>query len=160
MSPSRLAAVNSGCMWGIKTPLDEKHAIAHSKVMVIDSATLITGSFNFTKAAEEKNAENLLVIKDTYELVWLYETNIALHSAYASVHTPESRVREALAAYHAQPGARACGEQGLSLAELSGLREHQSLQPRRFRHRGCGVARRIPEGQELPRGSPRPGCKE
>jgi phosphatidylserine/phosphatidylglycerophosphate/cardiolipin synthase-like enzyme len=32
--------------------------------MVIDEETVITGSFNFTKAAEEKNAENLLVIRD------------------------------------------------------------------------------------------------
>ena len=32
--------------------------------MIIDGETVITGSFNFTKAAEEKNAENLLVIRD------------------------------------------------------------------------------------------------
>jgi phosphatidylserine/phosphatidylglycerophosphate/cardiolipin synthase-like enzyme len=35
-----------------------------NKVMVIDEATVITGSFNFTKAAEEHNAENLLIIHD------------------------------------------------------------------------------------------------
>jgi phosphatidylserine/phosphatidylglycerophosphate/cardiolipin synthase-like enzyme len=28
--------------------------------MIIDKGTVITGSFNFTKAAGEKNAENLL----------------------------------------------------------------------------------------------------
>ena len=32
--------------------------------MVVYGSTIITGSFNFTKAAEEKNAENLLVIRD------------------------------------------------------------------------------------------------
>jgi phosphatidylserine/phosphatidylglycerophosphate/cardiolipin synthase-like enzyme len=32
--------------------------------MIIDGENVITGSFNFTKAAEEKNAENLLVIHD------------------------------------------------------------------------------------------------
>ena len=32
--------------------------------MVIDGYTAITGSFNFTKAAEEHNAENLLIIRD------------------------------------------------------------------------------------------------
>ena len=42
---------------------DGRHAIAHNKVMVIDGSTVITGSFNFTKAAEESNAENLLVIR-------------------------------------------------------------------------------------------------
>jgi phosphatidylserine/phosphatidylglycerophosphate/cardiolipin synthase-like enzyme len=30
---------------------------------VIDQSTVITGSFNFTKAAEEKNAENLIISK-------------------------------------------------------------------------------------------------
>ncbi len=49
---------------GIPTRIDSAHAIAHNKVMVIDGETVITGSFNFTKAAEEKNAENLLVIRD------------------------------------------------------------------------------------------------
>lgn len=48
---------------GIPTYIDPVHAIAHNKVMIIDQETVITGSFNFTKAAEEKNAENLLIIK-------------------------------------------------------------------------------------------------
>ena len=42
----------------------EKHQIAHNKIMIIDGAVVITGSFNFTKAAEAENAENLLVIQD------------------------------------------------------------------------------------------------
>ena len=50
---------------GIVTLIDGAHAIAHNKVMVIDGETVITGSFNFTTAAEQKNAENLLVIHDT-----------------------------------------------------------------------------------------------
>jgi len=49
---------------GIPCYIDAAHAIAHNKVMVIDGATVLTGSFNFTKAAEEHNAENLLVIRD------------------------------------------------------------------------------------------------
>jgi len=32
--------------------------------MIIDGASVLTGSFNFTRAAEEKKAENLLVIRD------------------------------------------------------------------------------------------------
>jgi phosphatidylserine/phosphatidylglycerophosphate/cardiolipin synthase-like enzyme len=47
---------------GIPTYIDDKHAIAHSKIILIDRAIVITGSFSFTKAAEEKNAENLLII--------------------------------------------------------------------------------------------------
>src|SRR5712691_7489452 len=68
---------------GIQALIDDKHAIAHSKVMVIDSATIITGSFNFTQAAEAKNAENLLVITDAPDLVQAYEANIRLHAGHS-----------------------------------------------------------------------------
>jgi len=44
---------------------DKKVAIAHNKVMIIDDKITITGSFNFTKAAQEKNAENVLIIEDS-----------------------------------------------------------------------------------------------
>jgi phosphatidylserine/phosphatidylglycerophosphate/cardiolipin synthase-like enzyme len=47
----------------IPTYIDAAHAIAHNKIMIIDKQTVITGSFNFTRAAVEKNAENLLIIK-------------------------------------------------------------------------------------------------
>jgi phosphatidylserine/phosphatidylglycerophosphate/cardiolipin synthase-like enzyme len=49
---------------GITPLIDSNHAIAHNKVMVIDAREVITGSFNFTKAAEEKNAENVVFIND------------------------------------------------------------------------------------------------
>ena len=49
---------------GIPVSIDTKHSIAHNKVMIIDGITVITGSFNFTTAAEDKNAENLLVLHD------------------------------------------------------------------------------------------------
>ena len=47
----------------IPTYIDAEHAIAHNKIIIIDRSVVITGSFNFTKAAEENNAENLLVIR-------------------------------------------------------------------------------------------------
>jgi len=47
---------------GIPTYIDAKHSIAHNKIIIIDKSTVITGSFNFTKAAEEHNAENILII--------------------------------------------------------------------------------------------------
>jgi len=40
---------------GIPTFIDDRHAIAHNKIMIIDKAKVITGSFNFTKAAIDKN---------------------------------------------------------------------------------------------------------
>jgi phosphatidylserine/phosphatidylglycerophosphate/cardiolipin synthase-like enzyme len=49
---------------GVSVMIDANHAIAHNKIIVIDSELVITGSFNFTKAAQQKNAENLLLIRD------------------------------------------------------------------------------------------------
>src|SRR2546427_7196818 len=72
---------------GIQTLIEDQQAIAHNKVMVIDSMTILTGSFNFTKAAEERNAENLLIIKDAPELVKVYETNVQAHAAHAHPYT-------------------------------------------------------------------------
>jgi phosphatidylserine/phosphatidylglycerophosphate/cardiolipin synthase-like enzyme len=43
----------------VPTMIDAQHAISHNKVMIIDGETVLTGSFNFTKAAQEKNAENV-----------------------------------------------------------------------------------------------------
>ena len=55
--------------------IDYKPAIAHNKVMIIDDHIVITGSFNFTKAAQEKNVENVIVIDskklaETYTKYW------------------------------------------------------------------------------------------
>ena len=51
--------------YGISTFIDDRHAIAHNKIIIIDGRTVLTGSFNFTRQAEENNAENLLVIEDS-----------------------------------------------------------------------------------------------
>jgi phosphatidylserine/phosphatidylglycerophosphate/cardiolipin synthase-like enzyme len=53
--------------------------------MVIDGSTVITGSFNFTKAAEENNAENLLVIDDA-EPAQEYAKNWQEHLAQSVPH--------------------------------------------------------------------------
>jgi phosphatidylserine/phosphatidylglycerophosphate/cardiolipin synthase-like enzyme len=46
----------------------------------------MTGSFNFTKAAEENNAENLLVIEDA-KLAAQYAANWQRHLAHSEGHT-------------------------------------------------------------------------
>jgi phosphatidylserine/phosphatidylglycerophosphate/cardiolipin synthase-like enzyme len=70
----------------IPTCIDAKHAIAHNKIMVIDGATVITGSFNFTKAAEEDNAENLLIIRSS-DLAAKYLQNFAQHLQHAQPYS-------------------------------------------------------------------------
>ena len=67
---------------GIATWADGKHAIAHNKVMVIDGKTVITGSFNFTKAAEQSNAENMLIIR-LPDIAAKYEENYQNHLAHS-----------------------------------------------------------------------------
>jgi hypothetical protein len=67
---------------GIPTFIDAEHQIAHNKVMIIDKETVITGSFNFTKAAEEKNAENLLILKNK-ELAKIYIDNWNHHRRHS-----------------------------------------------------------------------------
>ena len=65
--------------------IDAQHAIAHNKVMIIDGETVITGSFNFTKAAEERNAENLLIIHDK-KLAERYAENWQEHERHSEVY--------------------------------------------------------------------------
>ena len=70
---------------GIPTFIDDRHAIAHNKVMIIDREIVITGSFNFTKAAEENNAENLLIIKSN-DLAMIYLENWQRHKEHSQVY--------------------------------------------------------------------------
>jgi phosphatidylserine/phosphatidylglycerophosphate/cardiolipin synthase-like enzyme len=49
---------------GVPVRIDGGVAISHNKVIVIDSEIVITGSYNFTRAAEERNAENVVFIRD------------------------------------------------------------------------------------------------
>jgi phosphatidylserine/phosphatidylglycerophosphate/cardiolipin synthase-like enzyme len=77
---------------GITPLIDGRHAIAHNKIMVIDGRTVITGSFNFTTAAEAKNAENLLVIHDP-KLAEYYTVNWRNHAAHS---LPSTNVTDAV----------------------------------------------------------------
>jgi len=63
---------------GLAPLIDSMHAIAHNKVMVIDSALVITGSFNFTTNAEQHNAENCIFLPDA-DIAALYATNFQAH---------------------------------------------------------------------------------
>jgi phosphatidylserine/phosphatidylglycerophosphate/cardiolipin synthase-like enzyme len=60
---------------GIPVWIDERPAIAHNKVIVADARITVTGSFNFTKAAQERNAENIVVIDDP-RIAAAYRQNI------------------------------------------------------------------------------------
>lgn len=74
---------------GVLLMVDHIPHIAHSKIMIIDQSTIITGSFNFTQAAEENNTENLLIIKDEPELVKKYIKNFSDREQVSSFYKGE-----------------------------------------------------------------------
>jgi len=59
---------------GVEVQVDDKVAIAHNKVIIIDRAIVLTGSYNWTRAAQDKNAENLLILPSA-ELAAAYTAN-------------------------------------------------------------------------------------
>jgi phosphatidylserine/phosphatidylglycerophosphate/cardiolipin synthase-like enzyme len=72
---------------GIPVRLDARHAAAHNKVLVIDAdaadCAVITGSFNLTYAAEDKNAENVLLLRGNRLLCAAYRDNWYRHQPHA-----------------------------------------------------------------------------
>jgi phosphatidylserine/phosphatidylglycerophosphate/cardiolipin synthase-like enzyme len=74
---------------GMSPLIDKSHKTAHNKVIIIDEAILITGSFNFSANAEQ-NAENVLVIRDMPKVVEAYAKNFALHEEHAKPYVPPS----------------------------------------------------------------------
>jgi phosphatidylserine/phosphatidylglycerophosphate/cardiolipin synthase-like enzyme len=75
---ARYSSADFTAHMGIPTYINAAYAIAHNKIMIIDREIVITGSFNFTKAAEKKNAENLLILRNK-DLASIYLTNWENH---------------------------------------------------------------------------------
>lgn len=68
---------------GIPVWLETTYQNAHNKVILIDtasaSATVVTGSFNFTWSAQHKNAENVLIARKNPNLAARYAFNWERH---------------------------------------------------------------------------------
>ena len=73
---------------GIRTLIDYEHAIAHNKVIIVDGEKVITGSFNFSKAAEEDNAENLLILEGLPDVAAGYVENFDEHRGHCKDYAP------------------------------------------------------------------------
>ena len=57
--------------------IQDRHAgIMHNKIAVIDGKVLFTGSYNWTKSAEERNEENLLEFIDEEEIIKVYQERL------------------------------------------------------------------------------------
>jgi len=60
---------------GISLAIDSRPAIAHNKVMIFDGEAVFTGSFNFTKSAQSRNAENGIIIRGDSAIAKAYFDN-------------------------------------------------------------------------------------
>ena len=68
--------------------VDKAHAIAHNKIMIMDENTVLTGSFNFSGAAESSNAENMIRLIGAPRAK-LYLDNWKVHQKHAiECHPP------------------------------------------------------------------------
>lgn len=57
---------------GVPVRLDANPALMHHKVAIIDGSIVITGSFNWTDSAEDRNNENMIVIRSA-KVAAIYE---------------------------------------------------------------------------------------
>ncbi len=73
---------------GVEVWLDGNYQAAHNKVIVIDAdspkATTITGSYNFTVAAQFHNAENVVILRNNREVAAAYRDNWERLKAHAT----------------------------------------------------------------------------
>jgi len=69
---SRYTAVTYLANHDVPVRLNGRYAIHHHKFMVVDGRHVQTGSFNYSAAAVDKNAENVLVLWDMPELAAQY----------------------------------------------------------------------------------------
>lgn len=68
---------------GISMRVDHRNGLMHDKVAIIDQHIILTGSFNWSQAANEDNRENLLVIdsqawasayEQQFQIIWTAST--------------------------------------------------------------------------------------
>lgn len=72
---------------GVPVALETRYAAAHNKVVIADAegpgCTVVTGSYNFTWSARNRNAENMLVMREHCALARSYRDNWRRHRAQA-----------------------------------------------------------------------------
>ena len=75
---------------GIKTRISTNNYIMHNKFAIIDNRLLLTGSYNWTASANNRNDENLLIIDDP-EIIALYQNQF--EKLWLNKYSPQ-RTRE------------------------------------------------------------------
>jgi len=86
----KYTAVNFLANHEVPVRLNDRYAILHHKFMVIDGTMVQLGSFNYSAAAVNRNAENVLLLKDVpaiaaqYAAEWkrLWDEGVELKANY------------------------------------------------------------------------------
>ena len=73
---------------GVPVAFETKYNAAHNKLIIADAegpaCAVLTGSYNFTWSAHNRNAENLLIVRGHCELARAYRDNWLRHRAEAT----------------------------------------------------------------------------
>ena len=73
---------------GARVYLEAGHAASHNKIVIVDARTdraaVITGSYNFTQAAQSKNAENVVVLSGNRRITDRFADNFEYHRSQSS----------------------------------------------------------------------------
>jgi phosphatidylserine/phosphatidylglycerophosphate/cardiolipin synthase-like enzyme len=73
---------------GVPVLLDAQHASAHNKIMVIDGGSadcaVVSGSYNFTHAAQFRNAESVVILRGNPPLCAAFRRNWDRHKTHSS----------------------------------------------------------------------------
>ena len=69
---------------GVSVKIDDSHASAHNKIIIVDGRHTLTGSYNFTNAAASRNAENVLTVWNNSDLAKAYDEDFRRHWNHAT----------------------------------------------------------------------------
>ena len=73
---------------GVPVALETRYNAAHNKLLIADAegpgCAVLTGSYNFSWSAQNRNAENVLVVRDHCPLAQAYAANWRRHRADAT----------------------------------------------------------------------------
>ena len=129
---------------GIPTLVDSEHSIAHNKVMVIDDRRVITGSFNFTTSAEERNAENIVFIDDS-TIAAAYTRNWQDHASHSRPVQAGAEASSSAPTRLASNGAKPIAASQASDGAVIGNRKSKI-----YEWPGCPAYHKIAEGNRVP----------
>lgn len=79
-------------MKGIPTYLDAQHGIARSNVILIDKKTVLTGGISFTNEADDRYAENLMIIRSA-GAAKEYLQNWEKHKDHSELFVPQAKTK-------------------------------------------------------------------